>query len=89
MKKILVTFLVVLFISYQSAKRNETTPFNELKGLIDNPPNDKTLYEIASVSKVFAGSLAAKADLENKLTLDDDIRKYLVDEYITKINQLK
>ncbi|WP_339886733.1 hypothetical protein [uncultured Flavobacterium sp.] len=36
MKKILVTFLVVLFISYQSAKRNETTPFNELKGLIDN-----------------------------------------------------
>tara|TARA_R110000850_G_scaffold18580_4_gene56876 strand:+ start:10115 stop:10345 length:231 start_codon:yes stop_codon:yes gene_type:complete len=63
--------------------------YGELDKNSNNPPNDKTLYEIASVSKVFAGSLAAKADLENKLTLDDDIRKYLVDEYITKINQLK
>ncbi len=47
-----------------------------------NLPNDTTLYEIASISKVFAGSLAAKAVVENKITLDDDIREYLDGEYL-------
>ena len=46
-----------------------------------NPPNDSTLYEIASISKVFAGSLAAKAVLENKISLGDDIRSYLKGDY--------
>ncbi len=46
-----------------------------------NSPNDNTLYEIASITKVFVGSLAAKAVLENKIALDDDIRNYLKDDY--------
>ncbi|WP_154201070.1 serine hydrolase domain-containing protein [Ancylomarina sp. 16SWW S1-10-2] len=44
-------------------------------------PNDKTVYEIASITKVFVGSLAAKAVLENKIAIDDDIRNYLKGDY--------
>ena len=46
-----------------------------------NKPNDSTLFEIASISKVFLGSLIAKAVLENKISLKDDIRKYLKEDY--------
>jgi CubicO group peptidase (beta-lactamase class C family) len=55
--------------------------YGEIDGGAQNMPNDSTLYEIASITKVFAGSLAAKAVIENKITLDDDIRKYLEGEY--------
>lgn len=59
--------------------------FHNYYGEIDknshNKPNDNTLYEIASISKVFTGSLAAKAVLEKKINLDDDIRIYLAGEY--------
>jgi len=44
-------------------------------------PSNKTIYEIASVTKTFTGTLAAKAVLERKLTLEDDIRKYLPKPY--------
>ena len=47
----------------------------------NTPPNDSTLYEIASITKVFVGSLAAKAVLDKKITLEDDIRMYLDGEY--------
>ncbi|MBU2180575.1 MAG: serine hydrolase, partial [Gammaproteobacteria bacterium] len=41
------------------------------------PPTDATLYEIGSLSKTMAGTLIAKAVLEHKLGLDDDVRTYL------------
>ncbi|WP_232731528.1 serine hydrolase domain-containing protein [Tenacibaculum sp. SZ-18] len=44
-------------------------------------PNDSTHFEIASISKVFAGSLVAKAVIERKIRLDDDIRSFLKGEY--------
>lgn len=44
-------------------------------------PDDNTLYEIASISKVFAGSLAAKAVIDKKIALNDDIRIYLKGNY--------
>ena len=44
-------------------------------------PNDSTLFEIASISKVFTGSLVAKAVVDKKLSLNTDIRKYLVGDY--------
>lgn len=44
-------------------------------------PNDSTLFEVASISKVFLGSLVAKAVLENKISLNDDIRIYLKEDY--------
>lgn len=58
-----------------------TGHFGELdqgKGTI---PTDRTIYEIASVSKSFSGTLVAQAVLDNKLNLEDDIRIYLNGEY--------
>ena len=43
--------------------------------------NDSSLFEIASISKIFLGSLVARAVQEEKITLDDDIRTYLPQEY--------
>lgn len=44
-------------------------------------PTAKTLYGIASLTKTFNGLLLAKAVEENKVKLDDDIRKYLDGDY--------
>lgn len=59
--------------------------YHQYYGTLDHEakqkPTDQTLYEIASISKVFVGSLAAKAVLEHKLKLEDDIRLYLNDTY--------
>ncbi|WP_185287946.1 serine hydrolase [Chryseobacterium lactis] len=46
-----------------------------------NKPNDSTLYELASVTKTFTGYVAAKAVLDQKLSLEDDIRIYLNEFY--------
>lgn len=42
-----------------------------------NKANDNSIFEMASVTKTFTGYITAKAVLEGKLKLDDDIRKYL------------
>ncbi|NIG54073.1 serine hydrolase [Chitinophaga sp. Cy-1792] len=44
-------------------------------------PDNHTLYEIGSVTKTFAGVLLAQAAAEGRLHLDDDIRKYLKEDY--------
>jgi len=36
-----------------------------------------SIYEIGSITKTFCGNLLAQAVIENKINLDDDIRKYL------------
>jgi len=50
------------------------------KGIVNKPTED-TFYPIASVTKTFTGLLLAMAVNENKVKLDDDIRKYLDGEY--------
>ena len=40
-------------------------------------PDNKTIFEIGSISKTFTGILLAQAVLDGKIKLDDDIRKYL------------
>jgi len=50
------------------------------KGKGDRATNE-TIYEIASVTKTFTGTLAAKAVLEGKLNLEEDIRMYLPQTY--------
>jgi len=47
----------------------------------DKSPTDKTLYEIASLTKTFTGTLLAKAILDKKAAIDDDIRKYLPEKF--------
>jgi serine-type D-Ala-D-Ala carboxypeptidase/endopeptidase len=44
-------------------------------------PTQNTIYEIGSITKTFTSFLLAKAVLENRVSLDDDIRKYLVGDY--------
>lgn len=44
-------------------------------------PTEKTLYELASISKTFSSTLLAKAVLDKKVQLNDDIRKYLKQDY--------
>jgi len=39
--------------------------------------NDKSVFEIASISKVFTSTMLAQLSLDGKLALDDDIAKYL------------
>lgn len=45
------------------------------------PATDDTLFEIASVTKTFTGTLAARAVLDGKIGLEDDIRQYLEGEH--------
>ena len=44
-------------------------------------PTANTVYELASITKTFGATLLAKAVLEKKVNLDDDIRKYLKEDY--------
>lgn len=44
-------------------------------------PDQNTIYEIGSITKTFTGILLANAVLENRINLNDDIRKYLEDNY--------
>jgi len=58
-----------------------TYHYGELTKNKGDKPTDETIYEIASVTKTFTGTLAAKALLEKKLNLEDDIRKFLPKSY--------
>lgn len=58
-----------------------TRHYGEIDKGKGNKANNTTLFEIASVTKVFTGTLIAKAVLESKINLDDDIRKYITGSY--------
>jgi CubicO group peptidase (beta-lactamase class C family) len=45
------------------------------------PATQHTVYEIGSISKTFTSLLLAHAVLEKRVSLDDDIRKYLPGAY--------
>lgn len=55
--------------------------FGELDRGKGNAPTDETIYEIASVTKTFTGMLMAKAVLDKRINLEDDIRIYLKEEF--------
>jgi len=44
-------------------------------------PTENTVYELASITKTFGASLLAEAVLNRKVSFDDDIRKYLKEDY--------
>lgn len=46
-----------------------------------NKPTNETLYEVASLTKTFTGTLLAKAIVDNKVALNDDVRKVLGGNY--------
>lgn len=55
--------------------------YGELDKGKGNAPTNQTIYEIASVSKTLTGVLVAKAVLEGKLKLEEDIRTYLKEDF--------
>jgi CubicO group peptidase (beta-lactamase class C family) len=55
--------------------------YGELEQGKNNSPSNETIYEIGSLSKTFAGTLAAKAVCEKKLNIEDEIQKYLLEDY--------
>ncbi|MEL6989348.1 MAG: serine hydrolase domain-containing protein, partial [Bacteroidota bacterium] len=57
--------------------KGETYTFHDGKLLNGKSPDDSTLYEMASLTKTFTGTLLAEAIAENKIKLEDDIRNYL------------
>ncbi|MEL6306326.1 MAG: serine hydrolase domain-containing protein, partial [Bacteroidota bacterium] len=64
-------------------KDNEyyTGHFGELEKGKGNLPNDETIYEVGSVTKTITGYLVAKAVLDQKIKLEDDVRTYLKGNY--------
>ncbi len=51
--------------------------YGETKKETHQLPTNQTIYEIGSVSKTFTGLLLAQALSDKKITLEDDIRKFL------------
>ena len=45
-------------------------------------PTSNTVYELASITKTFGATLLATAVHEKKVNLNDDIRKYLKEDYL-------
>jgi CubicO group peptidase (beta-lactamase class C family) len=45
------------------------------------PPTEHTIYEIGSISKTFSSLLLAQAVVEKRVSLDDDVRRYLDGTY--------
>lgn len=58
-----------------------TRHYGEIDKGKGNKANNSTLFEIASVTKLFTGTLVAKAVFDGKISLDDDIRKYITGSY--------
>jgi D-alanyl-D-alanine-carboxypeptidase/D-alanyl-D-alanine-endopeptidase len=55
--------------------------FGTTKKGVDQLPTHTTIYEIGSITKTFISTILAHAVIEKKLTLDDDIRRYLPGQY--------
>ena len=58
-----------------------TQHFGEIEKGKGNTPNNQTIYEVGSVTKTMTGYLVAKAVLEEKINLDDDVRLYLKGDF--------
>ncbi|KAF2506666.1 serine hydrolase [Flavobacterium zhairuonense] len=58
-----------------------TRHYGEIDKGKENVANNNTVFEVASITKLFTGLLTAQAVLEGKLNPDDDIRKYITGSY--------
>lgn len=64
-------------------QNGETTfyHYGETKKETAKLPNNNTIYEIGSISKTFTGYILAQAIADKKVSLDDDIRKFMAAKY--------
>ncbi|WP_433830877.1 serine hydrolase [Flavobacterium anhuiense] len=58
-----------------------TRHYGEIDKGKENIATNNTVFEVASITKLFTGLLTAQAVLEGKLDLDEDIRKYITGSY--------
>ncbi|MBF4516040.1 serine hydrolase [Flavobacterium sp. ANB] len=58
-----------------------TKHYGEIDKGKSNQANNNTVFEVASITKLFTGLLMAQAVLEHKINLDDDIRKFITGSY--------
>ena len=77
----LITNGAVKSFSVGIIKNGNIYKYHKGKLINGKRPNDHTLYEIASLTKTFTGTLLAKAIADKKVGLDDDIRKYLPESF--------
>jgi CubicO group peptidase (beta-lactamase class C family) len=70
-------------LSIAIINNEETTYYNygQTKRKSNQLPGNKTIYEIGSISKTFTGILLSQAIIDKKLSLNDDIKKYLPGDY--------
>ncbi len=61
--------------------RDQTQEIHKGQLLNGQSPNGSTLYEMASLTKTFTGTLLAHALAEGKTTIDQDIRLQLADSF--------
>lgn len=61
--------------------KSYTRHYGEIDKGKENIANNNTVFEVASITKLFTGLLTAQAVLEGKLNPDEDIRKYLTGSY--------
>lgn len=64
-------------------QNGETTfyHYGETKKETAKLPTNNTIYEIGSITKTFTGYLLAQAITDKKVSLDDDIRKFMASKY--------
>jgi CubicO group peptidase (beta-lactamase class C family) len=55
--------------------------YGEVKKGTGIPPTGRHLYDIGSIAKVFVTTVLAHAVVKNRISLEDDIRKYLPGKY--------
>ena len=58
-----------------------TKHYGEIDPGKGNQANNNTVFEVASITKLFTGLLLAQAVTEGKISPDDDIRKYITGSY--------
>ena len=68
---------VALSIGILKGGKNYFYNYGETKKGNGQLPSFKNLYEIGSITKTFTGILLAKAVIENKISLNDPVNKYL------------
>ncbi len=58
-----------------------TYHFGSVDRALQLKPNDRSIYEIGSLTKTYTGILLAQAVVDGKINLTDDVQKYLPDGY--------
>jgi serine-type D-Ala-D-Ala carboxypeptidase/endopeptidase len=68
---------VGVMVAVSQAEQTYVKGFGQRSSAVSVPPNETTLFEIGSITKVFTGILLSRLELEGMVRLDDPIGSYL------------